>query len=87
MGHYDPSTAMARRWVASRKAEVLEAIGNGSLSLEEACTRHALTTDEILSWRTAYGRYGLDGLRAMKVQIHRSHTYKDESAGRMTPTI
>jgi hypothetical protein len=70
----------------SHKAEVIEALREGSLSFEEACTRYGLTTDEIVSWRRAYGCHGLNGLKAMKVQMYRAQN--DKSAGRMeAPTI
>jgi hypothetical protein len=35
-----------RRWVIRRKAEVVAAVRGGLLSLEEACQRYTLTTEE-----------------------------------------
>ena len=39
-----------RRWVIRRKAEVVAAVRGGLLSLDEACQRYKLTTEEFLSW-------------------------------------
>ena len=41
-----------RRWVIRRKAEVVAAVRGGLLSLEEACQRYTLTTEEFLSNRS-----------------------------------
>ena len=52
-----------RRWVIRRKAEVVAAVRGGLLSLEEACQRYKLTTEEFLSWQASIDEYGLAGLR------------------------
>ena len=57
-----PST---RRWVIRRKAEVVAAVRGGLLSLEEACQRYKLTTEEFLSWQASIDEYGLAGLRTL----------------------
>jgi hypothetical protein len=59
------------RWVIRRKAEVVEAVRDGRLSLEEACRRYALTVDEFETWRKFIARHGLPGLRATRVQHYR----------------
>ena len=59
------------RWVARRKAEVVAAVRGGLLSLEEACARYGLTTEELLSWERAVERHGLPGLRATRIQHYR----------------
>jgi Protein of unknown function (DUF1153) len=74
MGQYNLPAPKDQRWVARRKAEVLEAIRNGGLSNEDACALYNLTSDELLSWQVAYNRHGLEGLKAMKVQAYRRHT-------------
>jgi hypothetical protein len=53
-----PST---ERWVIRRKAEVIAAVRGGLLSLEEACSRYTLNTDEFRSWEFCIDRYGLAG--------------------------
>jgi len=57
-----------KRWVIRRKAEVVAAVRGGLLSLEEACSRYALNSDEFLSWQHCIDRYGLAGLRTTQTQ-------------------
>ena len=63
-----PST---RRWVIRRKAEVVAAVRGGLLSLEEACQRYTLTTEEFLSWQFSIDQHGLAGLRTTRIQQYR----------------
>ncbi len=60
-----------QRWVASRKAIVVAAVRGGLLSMNEACERYCLTTEEFLSWQTQVDRNGLQGLRVTRVQEYR----------------
>src|SRR6195256_3456378 len=62
-----PST---KRWVIRRKAEVVAAVRGGLLSLEEACSRYALNSEEILYWQTCLDRFGLAGLRTTRTQFY-----------------
>jgi len=52
-----------RRWVMRRKAEVVSAVRGGLLSVEEALARYGLTPEEFESWRWAFDRHGMVGLR------------------------
>jgi hypothetical protein len=52
-----------RRWVVRRKAEVVAAVLGGLLTVEEALARYSLTEEEFDSWRGAFGRHGMAGLR------------------------
>ncbi|MBV6658774.1 MAG: DUF1153 domain-containing protein [Devosiaceae bacterium] len=61
-----------RRWVIRRKAEVVAAVRGGLLSLEEACERYRLTTEEFLSWQMSIDRHGLAGLRTTRIQQYRA---------------
>lgn len=63
-----PST---KRWVIRRKAEVVAAVRGGLLSLEEACQRYTLTTEEFLSWQFSIEQHGLAGLRTTRIQQYR----------------
>jgi Protein of unknown function (DUF1153) len=38
-----------RRWVIRRKAEIVAAVRGGLVSLEDACSRYALTAEEFLA--------------------------------------
>ncbi len=60
-----------KRWVIRRKAEVVSAVRGGLLSLESACERYSLTAEEFASWERAIDRYGMQGLRATRVQQYR----------------
>jgi hypothetical protein len=59
-----------KRWVIRRKAAVVAAVRGGLLSLEEACCRYALNSDEVLSWERCIDHFGLAGLRTTWTQIY-----------------
>lgn len=52
------------RWVASRKAAVVNGVRYGLLSPEEAMSRYDLSEEELLSWEHAIEEHGPAGLRA-----------------------
>ena len=60
-----------KRWVVRRKAAVVQAVRNGSISLQEACQRYTLSVEEFLAWERAVDRYGISGLRVTRIQIYR----------------
>jgi hypothetical protein len=60
-----------QRWVARRKAEVVAAVRAGLLSLEEACERYNLSSEEFLTWEAAIDKHGLGGLRVTRIQDFR----------------
>src|SRR5215831_5374235 len=60
-----------KRWVVRRKAVVVHAVRNGSLSLQEACRRYRLSVEEFLAWQRAIERHGIPGLRVTRLQIYR----------------
>ena len=62
----------AKRWGAHHKAAVVDAVSNGSLTLEDACERYALTIDEFRSWQETLDRHGVTGLRAKMAQERRN---------------
>jgi transposase-like protein len=57
-----------KRWVPKRKASVVAAVLDGTISLEEACRRYDLSVDEFLSWRNAMEMHGVPGLRTTRLQ-------------------
>jgi Protein of unknown function (DUF1153) len=67
----DLPPADTERWVIRRKAEVVAAVRGGLLSLDDACGRYRLTTDEFISWQKAIDRHGLAGLRTTRLQQYR----------------
>jgi hypothetical protein len=61
-----------RRWVIRRKAEIVAAVRGGLLSLEDACSRYALTVEEFLAWQRSLDSHGLRGLRTTRYQQYRN---------------
>lgn len=59
------------RWVASRKAKVVQAVKHGLLSREEAMKRYGLSEDELESWARAVDRFGEDALKTTCLQRYR----------------
>ena len=55
--------ASTRRWVAGRKAQVVEAVLSGMLRLDEALRRYELSIEEFSLWKRRFYRSGVDGLR------------------------
>ncbi len=60
-----------RRWVARRKAQVVAAVRDGVLSLEEACLRYTLSAEEFAAWEQAIDRHGVLALRVTRLQDFR----------------
>ncbi len=55
--------AGTRRWVARRKAQVVEAVLGGMLRLDEALRRYELSIEEFSLWKRRFYRSGIEGLR------------------------
>ena len=60
-----------KRWVIRRKAQVVAGVRGGLISLEEACERYKLSTEEFMSWQRLIDRHGLQGLRVTRTQKYR----------------
>lgn len=60
-----------KRWLPQRKAEVMDAVRGGFLSLDDALDRYALSIDEYLAWQRRIGLFGLAGLRVNGTQPRR----------------
>jgi len=63
-----------RRWVMRRKAQVVTAVREGVLSLNEACERYCLSEEEFHSWASLLEHHGVHGLRATRIQEYRERT-------------
>jgi hypothetical protein len=61
-----------KRWVIRRKAEVVAAVRNGVISLDDACKRYTLSIEEFLSWQRLIDSHGMAGLRVTRLQDYRS---------------
>jgi transposase-like protein len=60
-----------KRWVARRKAVIVNAVRSGAVSLEEVCRRYELSVEEFLAWQRAIETHGVAGLRVTRLQIYR----------------
>ena len=59
------------RWVIRRKAEVVAAVRGGLLTLEGACDRYGLSSEEFLAWQRSIESHGISGLRTPRIQQYR----------------
>lgn len=59
------------RWVIRRKAEVVAAVRGGLLTLDGACERYGLSSEEFMAWQRSIESYGIAGLRTTRVQQYR----------------
>jgi len=62
-----------KRWLPQHKADVVAAVRNGVIRVEQACERYDLSFEEFLSWEDALEHRGRTGLRASSIQQHRHH--------------
>jgi hypothetical protein len=60
-----------RRWVARRKADVVNAVQLGVITLEEACARYNLSEEEFASWERLIDRHGFGALRVTHLKRFR----------------
>ena len=68
-----------KRWVARRKAEIVSAVRNGKMDIEDACRYYMLSTEEFAAWERAIEAHGVAGLRVTRLQV-----YRDAPATRLT---
>lgn len=60
-----------KRWVARRKAEIVDAVRNGKMNIEDACRYYRLSTEEFAAWERAIEAHGVAGLRVTRLQVYR----------------
>ena len=60
-----------RRWVASRKVTVVNAVRYGLISLKEALDAYELSEEEFDIWQSAAELHGLNGLKTTHIQQYR----------------
>lgn len=65
-----PSTE-TRRWVASRKLLVVQAVAHGLLSRVEALERYGLSEEEMAQWQAAVASHGEAALKITALQKFR----------------
>lgn len=71
MSRSDLPPADTSRWVASRKARVVQAVEAGLITVETACEIYGLSGEELQSWLAAARAHGADALKATNVQRYR----------------
>ncbi len=67
----DVPPASTKRWVASRKLNVVRAVAYGLLDEGEAKKRYRLSDEEFISWVRDAANYGKDGLKITLIKKHR----------------
>ena len=67
----DLPPANTGRWVASRKAVVVDAVLNNLITRTEAISRYGLSEEELDGWIGAAERHGRDALKATAAQRYR----------------
>ncbi len=72
--------AGTKRWVISRKAEVVTAVHNGLIGRDEACERYRLSVEEFLNWQQLVESHGMRGLRVTRTQKYRQSEHDDNPA-------
>lgn len=60
--------ANTKRWVASKKAEIIAAVRAGALTYDEACARYSLSSEEFGSWLRHFDQKGIKGLCTTKLK-------------------
>ena len=60
-----------KRWVARRKAEIVNAVRNGKMNIEDACRHYMLSIEEFAAWERAIEAHGVAGLRVTRLQVYR----------------
>lgn len=74
--------ADTKRWVVSRKAQVVRAVEQGLVSLEAACARYNLSREEFAHWCQLIQAHGTRALRATRVQDYRGATRRTRGRAR-----
>ncbi|MFP7673217.1 DUF1153 domain-containing protein [Marivita sp. S0852] len=69
--HADLPPQNTYRWVASRKAIVVDAVIHQLITKKEALARYDLSEEELDGWISASERHGKDALKATAVQRFR----------------
>ena len=59
------------RWVANRKAVVVNAVRHGLIPREDAISRYELSEEEFDAWLKAVENYGKSALKVTKLQKFR----------------
>lgn len=61
------------RWTVHRKCELMNAIGAGIITQEDALSRYQLSEEELLSWKKLDAEHGPAALRSTRIQQYRGN--------------
>ncbi|AQS48309.1 MULTISPECIES: DUF1153 domain-containing protein [Thioclava] len=64
----DLPSPKTRRWVASRKAVIVQAVAHDLISRDEVLERYGLSDEELDLWIEAIERHGIQGLKVTAIQ-------------------
>ncbi len=73
-----------KRWVIRRKAEVVAAVCNGLIGLDEACERYRLSAEEFRNWEQLIAAHGMRGLKVTRLQEYRQSEREDNPSQRLS---
>ncbi|MEE3627173.1 DUF1153 domain-containing protein [Nitrospirillum sp. BR 11752] len=73
-----------QRWVMRRKAQVVEGVRSGLLTMHEACARYTLSEEEFLSWQRLIEAHGPRALRTTRLQDYRRTDHRPDEADAKT---
>jgi Protein of unknown function (DUF1153) len=68
----DLPPAQISRWSPQRKALVVNAVHNGTITREEASCRYCLSAEELIAWEQAIATHGIRALRVTRLQLYRA---------------
>ena len=60
-----------KRWVARRKAAIVNAVRDGKMNIEDVCLYYRLSIEEFAAWERAIEAHGIPGLRVTRLQVYR----------------
>jgi hypothetical protein len=60
-----------QRWVMRRKAQVVNGVRKGLLTMEEACARYRISEEEFKNWVRLLDSHGVRALRVTRLKEYR----------------
>lgn len=67
-----PALRPVRRWVASRKELVAQAVKTGAVTMQQALDAHDLSPEELAGWIAELRHNGRGGLAGLRPRSHRT---------------
>lgn len=74
--------ADTKRWVMRRKAQLISAVRNGTITMEDALARYSLSEEEFKSWEKLFDGHGVRALRSTRLKEYRRHYIEDDGASK-----